>query len=72
MLTFETIEKTEDYTRYAFYPEGDKRPGMIDVFSDGHIEVVSESEDDVNSRYLKHAITAIPKMDTDKGTVAWC
>ena len=37
MLTFETIEKTEDYTRYAFYPEGDKRPGMIDVFSDGHI-----------------------------------
>lgn len=72
MLTFELIEETENYKRYAFYPNGDKRPGMIDVYFDGHVEVVSESEDDPSQRYIIHAINEIPKMNKDKGTVAWC
>ena len=72
MLTFEDIEKNEEYIRYAFYPYGDKRLGIIDYYKDSHVEVVSESEDDPNSRFLIHAISDIPKMNQDKGTIAWC
>ena len=72
MLTFELLERTSEYVKYAFYPEGHLRPGVVIFYSDGTKDVLIDSEDDVKRLYAEHALNGIIKLNKDKGTVAWC
>lgn len=72
MLTFELIERTAEYVKFFFYPEGNLRPGIVAFYPDGSREVISESEDDFDGYYSGHALSGILKLNKDKGTVAWC
>jgi len=72
MLTFELLERTAEYVKYIFYPEGHLRPGIVIFYTDGTKDVIKESPDDIKRHYAGHALSGILKQNKDKGTIAWC
>ena len=72
MLTFELLERTAEYVKYIFYPEGYLRSGVVAFYTDGTKEVLVDSDDDVKRYYAGHALGGILKQNKDKGTIAWC
>lgn len=72
MLTFELLERTAEYVKYIFVPEGYLRSGVVVFYADGTKDVLVDSEDDIKRLYAGHALNGILKLNRDKGTVAWC
>lgn len=72
MLTFELLERTTEYVKYLFKPEGRLAEGIVVFFSDGRRDVIKDSSDDVKRYYAGHALSGILALNADSGTVAWC
>ena len=71
MLLYYILERTKEYAKYKFVPDGNLREGVVLFYSDGRKEVEQDSPDDVKRYYAIHALNGI-NTDLDKGTVAWC
>lgn len=72
MLTFELLERTEEYAKFFFWPEGRGDEGVVIFYADGRRDVLKDSDDDVKRCYAGHALSGILKINKDRGTVAWC
>ncbi len=70
MLDYIVKERKEDYVSFYFYPEGSENPGVVVFYSNGKVDIVKHSIDDVKGYYACHAVSGINK-DRDEGYVIW-
>ena len=70
MLDYLLKEKTEEKILFYYYPEGSNQPGEVAFYSDGRVEIVKDSPDDVKRYYAGHAVMGINKEKTS-GYVIW-
>ena len=71
MLTYRLIEQTDKKYIYEYTPEGNLRPGRVAFYSNGEMELIYDSEDDVKGYYRGHAFNGI-EVGKESGVVAWC
>ena len=70
MLTY-ALKKIENGARiYEFFPQGEKRPGVIAFYDNGEREVIKESPDDSIGWHKGHALWGID-TSLNNGTIAW-
>ncbi len=71
MLTYELIERTNEYVVYRFFPEGKKEPGEVKIYTDGRRELIKASPFDVESYFAIHALYEI-NTSKESGWLHWC
>ena len=71
MLTYELVERSEEYVIYRFFPEEKEKPGEVKIYGDGRRELVKDAPCDVGMYYAIHALHHI---DSGKefGWIHWC